>query len=160
MAMVRNNKHIIRQPFENEIDDLTSLAMKSKSYWGYDYIFMRSCVEELTVTKEHLNHHTIYVAESKKHLIGFYILQEIDQESIEMTFMFIDPKYIGSGLGKLLFNHAASQAKLAGYKHIIVQSDPFAGAFYEKMGCKKIGKKASGSIPGRDLPLYRFKIPA
>ena len=158
--MLKKHSHIIRQPSEDEIDDLTSLAMKSKSYWGYDYSFMRSCVEELTVTKEHLNHHTIYVAESGKKLIGFYILQQIDPDSIEMTFMFVDPKYIGSGLGKLLFNHAAAQAKTAGYKNIIVQSDPFAGAFYERMGCKKIGKKPSGSIPGRDLPLYRFKIPA
>jgi len=158
--MVTKEIHIIRQPFENEIDDLTSLAMKSKSYWGYDYTFMRSCFEELTVTNNHLNHHTIYAAESKKHLIGFYILQEIDEESIEMTFMFVDPKHIGTGLGKLLFNHAAHQAKKAGYKTIIIQSDPFAGVFYEKMGCKKIGMKASGSIPGRDLPLYRFKIPA
>lgn len=158
--MITKEINIIRQPFENEIDDLTSLAMKSKSYWGYDYTFMRTCVEELTVTKNHLNHHTIFAAESRKHLIGFYILQEIDEASIEMTFMFVDPKYIGTGLGKLLFKHAASQAKEAGYKNIIIQSDPFAGAFYEKMGCKKIGKKASGSIPGRDLPLYRFKIPA
>jgi GNAT superfamily N-acetyltransferase len=158
--MINNNTHIIRQPFENEIDDLTSLAMKSKSYWGYDYSFMRHCVEELTVTKEHLNHHTIYVAESKKQLIGFYILQEIDKDAIEMTFMFVEPRYIGSGLGKMLFDHAASQAKAAGYKKIIVQSDPFAGAFYERMGCKMIGKKPSGSIPGRDLPLYRYNIPA
>ena len=158
--MVKNDTHIIRQPFENEIDELTSLAMKSKSYWGYDYSFMRSCVEELTVTKEHLNHHTMYVAESKKHLIGFYILQEIDADPTEMTFMFVEPRYIGSGLGKLLFNHAAGQAKSAGYKNIIVQSDPFAGAFYERMGCKRIGNKPSGSIPGRDLPLYRYRIPA
>jgi len=158
--MVKKFKHTIRQPLENEIDALTALAMKSKSYWGYDYTFMRSCVEELTVTKEHVYHHTIYVAESKKQLIGFYVLQEIDSDSIEMTFMFVDPIHIGSGLGKLLFNHAATQAKMAGYKNIIVQSDPFAGAFYEKMGCKKIGKKASGSIPGRDLPLYKYKIPA
>jgi GNAT superfamily N-acetyltransferase len=158
--MVKNQLHVIRQPFENEIDDLTSIAMKSKSYWGYDYTFMRACVEELTVTREHLYHHTIFVVESKKRLIGFYILQEINPDSIEMTFMFVEPKYIGSGLGKLLFNHATAQAKTGGYKNIIVQSDPFAGAFYERMGCKKIGRKPSGSIPGRDLPLYRYRIPA
>jgi GNAT superfamily N-acetyltransferase len=77
-----------------------------------------------------------------------------------MTFMFVDPAYIRSGLGKLLFNHAAGRAKTGGYKNIIVQSDPFAGAFYERMGCTKIGRKPSGSIPGRDLPLYRYRIPA
>jgi GNAT superfamily N-acetyltransferase len=158
--MVTKYKHTIRQPVESEIDELTALAMKSKSYWGYDYTFMRSCVEELTVTKEHVNHHTIYLAESKKQLIGFYVLQEIDSDSIEMTFMFVDPVHIGTGLGKLLFNHAVGQAKRAGYGIIIIQSDPFASAFYEKMGCIKIGKKASGSIPGRDLPLYEYKIPA
>jgi len=158
--MVNNNKHVIRQPLENEIDALTSLAMKSKAYWGYDYTFMRSCVEELTVTKEHLSDHTIYVAEYKKELIGFYILQQINHQYIEMTFMFVDPLHIGSGLGKLLFNHAVTQAKISGYNQIIIQSDPYAAAFYEKMGCKKIGKRSSESIPGRNLPLYRYKIPA
>ncbi len=156
--MANNTKHVIRQPFENEIDALTSLAMKSKAYWGYDYTFMRSCVEELTVTTEHVSDHTIYVAECKKELIGFYILQQINNESIEMTFMFVDPIHIGFGLGKLLFNHAATQSKISGYKQIIIQSDPYAAAFYEKMGCIKIGKRSSESIPGRDLPLYKFTI--
>lgn len=156
--MIKKEHPIIRQAFENEVDELTSLAMKSKAYWGYDYTFLRSCVEELTVTKEHVNNHTIYVVESRHELIGFYVLQEIDSRSIEMTFLFVDPKHIQSGVGKLMFDHAASHARELGYSHVIIQSDPFAAVFYEKMGCKKIGSKASGSINDRQLPLYLYRL--
>jgi N-acetylglutamate synthase-like GNAT family acetyltransferase len=156
--MIKKDNHIIRQAFGNEVDELTSLAMKSKAYWGYDYSFLRSCVEELSVTKEHVNNHTVYVVEKRKELIGFYVLQEIDTKSIEMTFLFVDPKHIRSGIGKVMFNHAATHARELGYSHVIIQSDPFAAVFYEKMGCKKIGTKPSGSISDRDLPLFRYQL--
>lgn len=148
----------IRKPDSNEIDALTSLAMRSKAYWGYDYSFMRNCVEELTVTHDHLNHHTIYLMERKKDLVGFYVLQEIDSESVEMTFMFVKPELIGLGIGKKLFEHATIQAKSAGFKIMIIQSDPFASPFYEVMGCKKIGVRPSNSINGRKMPLYSKEL--
>ncbi len=156
--MKSEENHIIRHALDNEIDELTSLAMKSKAYWGYDYSFLRSCIEELTVTREHLQNHTIYVVEKKKKRIGFYVLQEMNKQSIELTFLFVDPGYVRSGAGKLLFNHATARVKELGYSEMIIQSDPFAAIFYEKMGCRKIGVKPSGSIPDRKLPLFKYSV--
>ena len=40
----------------------------------------------------------------------------------------------------------------------VVEADPGAVPFYLRMGCRVIGSVASGSIPGRILPLLAMDI--
>ena len=117
---------------------LSALAFRSKQYWDYSDEFMENCRQELTYSPEELAQGFAYVAEQKKEIAGFYVLTSIDDEQIELEALFIEPKYIHQGFGRLLMRHAMQQAFDAGYKSMIIQSDPYAENFYYSAGAVKI----------------------
>lgn len=94
-----------------------------------------------------------------KHVIkGFYALKGVCDEQVELDALFVDPLYFKQGIGKMLFHHAVSVAQHQGYREIVVTSDPHAQAFYTAVGAIAIGQEASGSIPGRYLPVLSYKL--
>jgi hypothetical protein len=42
---------------------------------------------------------------------------------------------------------------------LLILSDPFAEAFYARLGAVRIGEGPSDAIPGRLLPLLEYAIP-
>ena len=58
----------------------------------------------------------------------------------------------------MLFNNAVGYLKQRGAKKLHIQADPNAADFYLRNGAKLIGQLASGSIPGRTLPLFEVNI--
>lgn len=138
---------------------LTTLALRSKAHWGYDADFMAACVDELTVTAEHIVAREIWLVEAdpKSSLIACYELVSgvTDDGAAEVRLFFVDPAAIGTGLGRKLWTHLEDRARIGGVTSLELDSDPFAMSFYEHMGCRVIGSSPSGSIPGRDLPRMR-----
>ena len=134
------------------------IAFNSKAYWGYDAAFMESCRQELTVTDEMAKGDFCYVIEERKKLAGFYFLSELQRDGLEMELFFIEPAFIGKGLGGKLFKHAVALAKAKNFKYLEIQADPFAQPFYEKMGAKVVGYTPSLSIQGRMLPHMLFTL--
>lgn len=152
-ASIRNAKYI-------EASLLTEIAMKSKAYWGYDQQFMADCVDELAQSEDKLaRENFVYrVAELNGQLVGFSILADIQRGDISLDALFIDPEFIGFGIGKLLFNDVVEQARSLKAVSISVQSDPNAEGFYVAMGMTLSGKMESGSIPGRMLPTLCLQL--
>ncbi|MBT8378576.1 MAG: GNAT family N-acetyltransferase [Ignavibacteria bacterium] len=151
---------IIRKANVEENKLLSELAINSKSYWNYSEEFIEAFRNELKYSKKDLNNpnNHFVVAELKNKIIGFYALVPLDQDKFELEALFIDPEYIGKGIGIVLFQDAKSFATVKGVKSIIIQGDPNAEKFYKAMGCKKIGNKESESIPGRYLPLFSYSV--
>ncbi len=137
---------------------LSELAMRSKAHWGYDESFMSQAHDELTYDASDLEEHTTFIEIDNGLTMGFYQLIHINDSTVELDALFIEPKLIGQGLGQQLFNHAVSQARESGYKTMSLQSDPNAEGFYLKLGCVIVGEKPSLSIPGRLLPVMVFTL--
>ena len=131
---------------------LSKLAMVSKAYWGYDDAFMEMCREELTITPTRIDRETMAVAEQDGRIVGFYAYAEQDGGVAEVMDVFVDPTFIGAGLGRQLFEHMCDSARSAGLSRLEIYADPHARAFYERMGAVLVGEAASVSIPGRMLP--------
>jgi GNAT superfamily N-acetyltransferase len=140
------------------IDDcaaLSRLALRSKAVWGYSSEWLTQCVPELTVTAEHLPH--LFVIERDAQPVAFYALSQAAQLRAELEFLFVDPLHLRQGHGGTLIAHARRHARLAlGAGMIVIQGDPHADAFYRAAGARRVGERASGSIPGRVLPLYEL----
>ena len=58
----------------------------------------------------------------------------------------------------MLWAQLEAHAREAGAERIVLDSDPHAVGFYERMGCRVIGEAPSGSIPGRMLPHMEKRI--
>lgn len=142
---------IIRPALRDELDELSALCLRAKAYWPYDAAFIEACREELTITPEDLERHTIMVGEKNNIPIGVIRLDRID-DGYDLDLLFVEPDYIGKGVGRQLLEWGIGHAAAQGGHLMTTVADPNAEAFYAHMGFKRVGEYASRSIPGRTLP--------
>ena len=148
---------VIRPPRMTELDALSALKIRSKAYWGYHAAFMQACKEELTLTPEHLAGTAAAVAVLDETLAGVAQVGPRGRDA-DLLGLFVDPPFIGTGLGKILFDWCLTAARGMSQTRLLIEADPGAAAFYEHMGAQRIGASPSGSIPGRMLPLYEVPL--
>jgi len=139
---------------------LSALALRSKAHWGHDQKFLNECRDELTYSDKQISNaqFEFYVFEMKQSIVAFYALEFDSPHIAELEAMFIEPEFIGCGLGRKLFSHATSRCQTRAVNRLMIQADEFAADFYVAMGARQCGSRESGSISGRHLPLFEFKL--
>jgi GNAT superfamily N-acetyltransferase len=95
--------------------------------------------------------------EGARGVVGFYGLREQGGE-IELLYLFVEPEVVNRGYGKRLWAHAVAFAAKLGFQKIKIESDPYAEAFYQAMGARRIGDVLSSLQAGRTLPLMEFLL--
>ncbi len=153
---------MIREARVEEASALTELALRSKAHWGYSEEFMAACRAELTVSAADLaaEHLWFGVLLHEGAAGGYYCLERLAEEQYELDALFVEPALIGRGFGRELLAHATALAGRLGGRSLLIQGDPHADAFYRSAGAELIGTRPSGSIPGRELPLFRMTLAA
>lgn len=145
----------VRKATIDDINALSELAYKSKAYWGYSKDFLDKCIDDLTVTVNDIESNPVYVMEIHHNMVGFFNF-ELSTEKLDA--LFIDPDFIGKGIGKLLWKNLLNIAKDLDMKQFTLDSDPNAEGFYLKMGAKKIGSIPSSFFTDRSLPLLQVEV--
>jgi GNAT superfamily N-acetyltransferase len=148
---------IIDKAKSDEGDILTRLALASKQYWGYDDDFIERCRRELTVDANDIDSQRIFVAREDVDVLGFYVLRPMNETREELDMLFVDPAFIGRGVGGALMLHAIDVARESGASVIVIVSDPYAAPFYEHCGGVLVGSSVSSST-GRTLPVYEVPL--
>lgn len=150
----------IRKARCEDLPALNPLAFQAKAYWGYSPDFMKACRSELTYTAAQINQpqYHFFLGEREHNLIGFYGLEQLSAQEMELIALFVSPTSIGQGYGRHLINHAKRHAVSWGIQSILSQSDPNAEAFYLTVGAYRIGQTESESIPDRFLPLLKLDL--
>jgi N-acetylglutamate synthase-like GNAT family acetyltransferase len=147
----------IRQARAEECNALSELTMRSKAHWGYDAAFMADVREDLEIVAERfLPDFHVYVLENDSEMIGFYSLDPVDADTVELTHLFVEPKYIGKGFGKQLWQDSLHVAQSLGFRRLTLSSDPYAEPFYASQGAARIGEKESTVRARRMLPLMEY----
>jgi GNAT superfamily N-acetyltransferase len=147
----------VRAGRKDEAPLLSDLALRSKGHWGYDQAFLDACRSELTLTPQDVEAQRVTVAERDGRLVGFYALAGEPPEGT-LEDLFVEPDHIGTGVGRILWEHAIDVARTLGFERITVEADPEAEPFYLAMGARRCGSVPSGSIPGRLIPLLELAI--
>jgi len=119
---------------------------------------MAACQEELTVTTEHLIKGDYWVAEADVVCGCACLLVDTNGRSGEVHAFFIDPEWQRKGIGRLLWQKLAEQAKAKQLERLHLDADPFAVPFYKALGFEIGGETPSGSIPGRSLPYMTIAV--
>ncbi len=145
--------------------ELSALALRSKGFWGYSASFMRAVEAELTLDADAAARTVVCMVDGQ--VAGFHLLGESrggpgardsEQPAGELEMLFVDPQFIGSGLGRVLFEHARRAAAGRGWSRLFIEADPNSRTFYERVGAVQVGERLSGSIPGRSLPLFELAL--
>jgi N-acetylglutamate synthase-like GNAT family acetyltransferase len=147
----------IRRAHPEESRLLTELTFRSKAYWGYDDSFMERARAELEFQPNRfLPDFHVYILEAEGLPLGFCSLISIDSNIIELHDLFIEPRHIGKGHGKELWDYAVHLARSLGFSRLVLTADPNAEAFYARLGAVRIGEKASPIRSDRGLPIMEY----
>ncbi len=143
------------------IDDkvLTEITKKSKAFWGYSEKQIMEWNDVLTISKDYIDtNYTYKLIDDKNQIIGYYSYFKTENDTIKLDNMFLLPNYIGNGLGKYLMNDFIKRIKEnTAVKRIILDSEPNAELFYQKMGFIKIGEFET-SIKNRFMPIMEMNL--
>ncbi|USN48517.1 MAG: GNAT family N-acetyltransferase [Pseudobdellovibrionaceae bacterium] len=149
---------MIRPAKEHEAKILSDLAVRSKSYWPYDEKFIQDCKDDLSLNPDHIKAGMVYVYEENDKPIGYYGFDS-KAEFPEMICLFVEPEYIGKGIGLKLWSHSLTFAKNNNWQSFKIVADPYAAEnFYLKVGCKQTGTYQSPVREDRKLPLLEYSL--
>ncbi|WP_291576359.1 GNAT family N-acetyltransferase [Clostridium sp. UBA4548] len=140
-----------------DCEELTNLAIRSEAYWGYDSNYMDRFKEIYKVDKEFINNNPTYIIKENEDIVGSYGIL-ISEEESALEYFFIEPKYIGKGYGRLLWNHAIDICKRLNIKEFEIVTSPQAKEFYIKMGAKYQGEIESLVAKERIIPRLVYKV--
>src|SRR6476646_8069393 len=132
----------IRRAFPEEADILSQITFAAKAHWGYPNRWLEIWKPQLTFSPEYFEENESWVAEIEDVPVAFYTLQE-KAGSAWLENLFVSPKFIGKGVGKRLFLHAAELSRQRAFRTLQLEADPNAAGFYEKLGMHKSGERHS-----------------
>lgn len=139
-----------------QAEALSNLAIESKGHWGYSTALLDLWRKDLRVEKEFILKHIVEAFYFDDELIGFFAIK-LNKDQNELEHLWVLPKFIGKGIGKLAFERIQKTCILHGIEELIIVSDPNAEDFYIKMGANRIGEVPS--IPqNRMLPKLKYRM--
>jgi len=139
-----------------DADALTRIAFASKRYWGYPERWISRWSAALTITPEFVRDNGVYAAVAGGEPIGFYALSGTGHE-VELEHLWVSTAWIGSGVGRLLFDNAMDRATSRGARHVEIEADPNAEGFYLRMGARRVGENVY-EIEGQRRVLPRMVV--
>jgi len=147
----------LREACKSELPSLSELCLRSKAVWGYDDAFMTACRAELTLHPEELRSTSLQLAVRDSTVIGLTQVKVTDTDA-DLLKLFVEPALLRSGVGRLLFEWATARARGLGAVRMMIEADPGAVPFYERMGARHAGFAPSQSILGRMLPCMQMDL--
>jgi len=146
----------IRRAIPDESDALSALAHAAKRHWNYPDEWIAHWHDNLTITRDFIRSNEVFVAVMDGEIGGCCALV-LSEALAELEHMWIDPKQMGKGIGRALFEHVEARAKEAGAPMLELSADPHAEKFYERMGAKRVGDVPADMF-GQPRVLPRMRV--
>lgn len=145
----------IRRPQSDEPERLREIMIASKAHWGYDRDWVVAWVAR-DFSGDALARNETFVADAAGTAVGWAMLVPRGEVGW-LEDMWIEPAWIGRGIGTQLFERVASRARELGARRLEWEAEPNATGFYERMGGRHIRDSETNewgrtlSIMGCDL---------
>jgi GNAT superfamily N-acetyltransferase len=124
---------LVRDGRDADFGRLREIAVDSKAHWGYDRRRVEEWAESGDLEPESLGKRLVYVAEADGELAGWASL--IPRGEVGwLEDLWIEPAWIGRGVGRMLFEHVKERARSLGATWLEWEAEPNARGFYERMG--------------------------
>jgi GNAT superfamily N-acetyltransferase len=120
----------VRPVVQADHERLRELTFESKAHWGYDRDFVRRWAEGLRFESAQER----WVAEVDGEIVAWAALIPPADGVAVLDDLWVDPAWMGHGLGGRLFRHAADRARELGAGRLEWGAEPNAVGFYEKLG--------------------------
>ena len=123
----------IRPGREGDFERLREIALDAKAHWGYDRALVEEWAQAGDFEPETLRSRLLYVAEAEGQPVGWAAL--IPRGEVGwLEDLWVEPAWIGRGLGRALFERVAAEARQLGARRLEWEAEPNAAGFYEHLG--------------------------
>jgi GNAT superfamily N-acetyltransferase len=141
----------IRRARPHEGERLREIAAAAKSHWGYDEEWVGGWAATGDFSARALAEKDVFVAEVEGRPVAFAVL--LDEGAIcVLDDLWVEPAWIGRGLGSRLFRRCAERARRLGAERLEWEAEPNAVGFYEKMGGRYL-RDGEPTTSGRIVPV-------
>jgi GNAT superfamily N-acetyltransferase len=127
----------VREGRERDFTRLREIALDAKAHWGYDRARVEDWALRGDFEPESLRARLLSVAEAEGEPVGWAAL--IPRGEVGwLEDLWVEPAWIGLGVGRLLFEHVVEQARSLGARRLEWEAEPNAKGFYERMGASYV----------------------
>ena len=136
---------------------LREIAIASKAHWGYELERVREWAAGGDYTDEALARDNVYVAEADGRAVAWAALRRKDDDACWLEDLWVEPEWIGKGVGTELFELCRERARELGATRLEWEAEPNSVGFYEKRGGRVVDDSRIGSW-GRPIPLMELDL--
>ena len=147
----------IRSATPEESTLLKQITVRSRAHWKYDAALFRAWAERLAFAPEEWRDVEAYVAEVDGQPVGWAALKRPADGLGVLEELWVEPEWMGRGVGAQLFRFAARRALELGAETLEWASEPGAVGFYEKLGGRHVRDDVSHSF-GHRLPVMSLAL--
>lgn len=133
---------------------LTKITYLSKGHWGYSEAQMEFWSNDLTITPEYIECFEVFKFVVENEIVAYYSYCHKNDKKVELDNLFLLPKHIGKGMGRILLLDFLERIKNEDANEVIVYSDPHSEGFYRHFGFEVI-EQIETTIEGRVLPCMK-----
>jgi N-acetylglutamate synthase-like GNAT family acetyltransferase len=124
----------VRAAEPEDHDRLRELTFESKAHWDYERDFVRRWADALSFETDRER----WAAELDGEVVAWAALVPPADGVAVLDDLWVDPAWMGRGLGSRLFRLAAVRARELGAERLEWGAEPNALGFYEKLGGRKL----------------------
>jgi GNAT superfamily N-acetyltransferase len=146
----------IRPAEAGDVERLREITVAAKAHWGHDLAWVKQWVAVGDFAGVAVGRGEAWLAEVDGTIAGWSALQ-LGDEIAWLEDLWVDPAYMGRGVGRRLFVEAAARARTAGKPRLEWEADLDAVGFYERMGGRKVRDSAVTEL-GRVLPVMALDL--
>jgi ribosomal protein S18 acetylase RimI-like enzyme len=99
----------IRKATAEDAREVSEIARAAKAHWNYPEKWLALWREALTIEPEFILENEVYATAETDRIAGLYALV-IAGDRARLEHLWISPEFIGTGIGRRLFMHAAERA--------------------------------------------------
>lgn len=146
---------LIRRAQPEEAEALTALIMRSKAHWGYSQELLDGWRSALTLRAETIARDPVYCAVIDSALAGVLHLKALNGGETLLDDLFIEPTFIGTGVGGALWRQAVTLSREYGATAVVLDADRHAIPFYQHMGAILVD---DANVPAPSTPRMRYDL--
>jgi GNAT superfamily N-acetyltransferase len=155
------SSYTVRNATVNEQRELTQLCVRATMCSGYDEAFIDRVMPGLTITVPLIAGGCVQVAErGPGEVVGVVTVTTTSLQGIALLYgIYVDPAHWRCGVGRMLFEAAATRVKALKAGALMIYAEPSAEGFYKRMGATRIGEGPFYYSPEIVLPYLIYILP-
>jgi GNAT superfamily N-acetyltransferase len=138
------------------VERLHEITVAAKAHWRHDLTWVKDWVAAGDFAGVAVARREAWLVEAEGAIAGWSALQ-LRGDVAWLEDLWVDPPYMGRGVGRALFRSAADRAAAAGARRLEWESDLDAVGFYERMGGRRV-RDSSVTELGRILPIMALDL--